>query len=499
MNKRKGLTLVEVIVSIGLLSMLLGFFSAALVNQYKMMIATKKITKYHFAASKSLEREIIEVRNILGNGDIPAQGTLKSYTLFTGANKVTVQAYEIYTTVTDPPVIGGSAGEKFFTVVSDRKIIEVPAPSITELKIELSTAAGVVSTCYGNEAGAKITSTHKLYVPPGVTYKMNTYKWYISRPGLLSLPQDLSDEENAKFYPIFPDDYQIIPGQTGTSLNIKPEYAGRYLVLGATPAAVNGKLGDLVVSAPVFIMGLPNTHMLMTHFDASMTYLEAEARKVELGGGLHTYFQKSLRNLANPAQAVMQHDVAAQPELMPEQFGQFKLTSEGVKFYDIWGRKLCFRGGQAMETSFSYSNMKEMTVFVVAKTADKEKSTVLTIDGGANKLALDFNGMHNSTEDLIEIGGPDKDKWQLLGFAYGPEGGKSSLTYFYNKSDMDLPSATVNANLPSAISGQMVLGVSPKLGESEVEVAEIIVYKSKLDAAGVDVIRNYLYQKYGIG
>lgn len=529
MTKRKGMTLVEVVVSIGLLSMIFAFFSGILVNQYRSMMATRSITKDQFAATEALERAMLTARDDLDKGRTPA-ATKKSYTLFSGANRVTVDVWELYATIEETPQINGAAGRRILTAVSDRKIVSIPAPSIVSLTTKLENKLPTINSVFSNTPGAKITSAINMDIPPGVKLKLTTYQWFISRPGFNTIRQPGLVEQDAQLFPLFPDDYILLKGEVGDSLQIRPEYAGRQIILGATPAAETGKLGAQVFSDPIYIMAPPSTNQLIAYYDASLTDFSSSVRTATVGSETIQY-AASVNNIISSASNMVAADAASQPVLKSEEFGKITVFSEnGItsEKFPIYSRYLSFNGSQAVQMQNATGNYPEMTVFTVARTSQKDASTIVSLDGEI-PWSLDFKGLHNSG-DIVSLNGAAENKWQLIGMRLGntdeditvdpdssPESGTDSsgstappapstpgstgrrkFTYFYNNSPLDLAAASRVVGSGSNVGGKLAMGMSYQNGNSKVDVAEVLIFSYAMDDTEIQNMREYLMKKYGI-
>lgn len=264
---RRGLTLVEIIVAMALIGIISAGFLTVLSNNFNFLNQTKEITADAFRVQQQVEEEIDRVRGLIpqpGNGGL----TRQTMTVFEG---VTVNYFEV--AEDDTPMA-------FYTYVSDTRM-----PSFSQLivsDVNTTIRNGLSSTLYADPiADVNIQGTFTNDVATIRDLMLNTFAWYQSTDGFnIPVPQgnnpanfhymrDMTESEFINRYPIFPNDFELIPDQTSADLTNVEDYAGRQLVLLVTPAAKSGRLGTPGVSEPILVSGLKQLNNLVLHLDAS--------------------------------------------------------------------------------------------------------------------------------------------------------------------------------------------------------------------------------------
>lgn len=103
----------------------------------------------------------------------------------------------------------------------------------------------------------------------------NDLNFYISKPGFNApYSDDLEESDLGVRVPLFPQDYELVPRSDRNSMNfpnnLVKNYPGRHIVFSVTPGAKNGEIGKGMHSRPVFIHGLTIREDLILHLDGSI-------------------------------------------------------------------------------------------------------------------------------------------------------------------------------------------------------------------------------------
>ncbi|GEM_PF-1680271 len=270
MGKKKGFTLVEVIVSLAILGIIAISFLGAISSHFTYMTSTKNITQDAFKAQEMMEYEIDEAKERV----MSPSASLKTSKIFnTDLGGIDVKYEEVKISHNN---------KDYYTLVSNVKPDPLEIISLESIGIKLMQGSSQMEGDYygyptdefsivGNFSNKNIYKWDHL---------LNQVEWYVSSD-TFNIPKPknesavLNDDEG-HYYPIFPRDYEIFSNETvykfGTSQNTFSyidNIAGRHIIYTVTPAAKSGKLGERKESKPIFISGLTVTDNLITHLDAS--------------------------------------------------------------------------------------------------------------------------------------------------------------------------------------------------------------------------------------
>ena len=260
---KKGFTLVEIIVAIGLIGVLSAGFLGVVSNNYTFLFETKEITEDAFMTQKKMELGIETLKQEIDDGTV----TLSSQQIFENV------------TVSYVPMSDEFDGRKFYTYVSNTRLPQIEKLKISNVGIRLKYDA--LQTTYAYDYAP--TNLEALFTNDTSTMgdlMVNLFAWYQSKPGFnMPVPRgststfnylvDVPEADRVDRYPIFPRDYELIATATSNTILDVSHYTGSHLVLTVTPAAKSGRIGETGVSIPLHIHGLENTDDLALHLDAS--------------------------------------------------------------------------------------------------------------------------------------------------------------------------------------------------------------------------------------
>jgi prepilin-type N-terminal cleavage/methylation domain-containing protein len=266
MKRVKGFTLIEVIVSIALIGIILVGILPVMAQGLIFLNKTKEITQDVFSAQQMMELAIESAK------DHTSGLTPKSVTLFPGYD-IVVPYYE---------VVNVYENKKYVTMVSEARPAEYEALNLTGVKAIANN--DVTLKVVPSSSGNQIDGEHDIVTHPD--FYRNIYQWYISKPGY-NMPYpatQIPEAEVGTIYPVFPYDYQALPlGYDVKRLSDLSAFSGRHVVFSATPASIKGKLGPLVSSNPILVVGYPDIANLLLHLDASLID-ESNASEVTQNG-----------------------------------------------------------------------------------------------------------------------------------------------------------------------------------------------------------------------
>lgn len=499
--KKKGFTLIEIIISIALIGIIALALLPALSGNFKLLVNTKRITEDAFKAQQGIELVIEEVRSQIKSGSTPTGG--KDYILFSGLNQRTVKGYLRQVNINNPPNPIDGNNKKIYTVIADTSIPDFKVATASNVAIKMYVGSNELKYAYSVTPSLAIKSQATITDPEHVNL-MNLHQWYVSREGfntpMIKSPNEI---EKGKVYPRFPDDYMIIPSATSSNLtSILPNYAGRHILYTITPAAASGKMGATIQSNPVFISGLPVIENLKLHLDPSLINVFKE------DGSYNTdyirisssdIFVKKWEDLSGNSNNAIQNTTTYQPNLVQERFGVFT-DSNGIN-YDGYGKFLRFSGGQYLTLSNSNTlNLNDLTVFVVARsTATTANKSIISKYGStsndnkawrlgwneSNKLGLFIKGDKNSDQVSGDVNEGLDGQWHILTASTG-------LGFQVDRNTEKTIKRTTNSITNY---NPIYIGGDIKNSYSTVDIAEIIIYSSITDVDKAKV-QDYLIKKY---
>ncbi len=373
MKSNKGLTYLEIILSMAILGIISVGILTIMAGQFRFVQNTQKMTVNLANAQQNIEDEIVAVKEAVQNGTITATD---SFTLFNGQTyQRTVKGFPRRLT------IGNSS---LFTVVADNRMPEFTVASAS-VSIAFSDGSTLVHA-YKDTPSLFVNSSVTLTDPLNVNLT-NIYRWYVSRPGfnipmLTEITEILEIEKGVK-YPIFPNDYMIIPGATGSDLtSVSSIYAGRHLICTATPAAQSGKMGATAASNPVFLSGLPVISDLQLHLDASLISKEDTTAVNSVSEG---FVVKKWADLSGSGNNAVQTTSTKMPTLIEAKIGDF--LNNGLQ-YETFAKYLQFDGVNDVMTTIGTSDLIGKTAFIVARATGETTFTIYPVRDSDSLEAL---------------------------------------------------------------------------------------------------------------
>ena len=452
MINKKGFTLVEIIVSLAVLAILTVSFLTIITGNFIITNKTIDITKTAFEIQKSLEEKIDKVTGYLVGDEIPPEEDYRSgqmniwSSLKSGG--ITVKYYEVE---------DANNNKVFATLVPNVKIDLLEPISLASINLQFNRSSREnLIYAYGNQS---IEAVGNFENDEEFRYRhlTNVVEWYVSDSKfIMPIPNDdeviggiIEDiHEFVNYYPMFPRDYVIVKneridnfGASTSKITDLTPYIGKHLVYTATPGEKSGKIGKQSVSRSMFISGLPVMDNLAMHLDANFidTYNSNGLGEVIKDGESFLiskwYNLFSIIGNSSPNEFFGQSNVAISPKL-------FK-TESSDRFK---GQFVRFEAGKSLSISKSISGNKQ-NVFVVAR----------------NRSSLDSTIISNNNYAINMAPSPDLSKWTLV-------------------------ETVVNSNN----------GNDFVIGDSNVDVAEIIFYNGELSQENKDKVRSYLRTKYGL-
>ena len=282
MKNRKGLTIMEIIISLALIGIIAAGIIPIFGLQFKMLVDTKDLTIGAFDAQGAIETSVVEAKKtIVTNSGI---GLNKKTFSIWGQN---VQMYELI------DKFPSNAKKSIYVYLSGLLANMQDSTDLIATNVAIK-VDGVISN---PEDTANMTSTPApvltavcdAFVDP-TTWYTNIFIWYKSKPGNTD--------------PKFPDDYELHERKTnsGTTQTLidTSGLVNRYVVVTVTPVDINGVRGkEQTSSNRVLILGQEWRTGVVAWVDKNLdnTYTDANDIKVSKPTNLTWALLKSFDSL----------------------------------------------------------------------------------------------------------------------------------------------------------------------------------------------------------
>lgn len=430
MKDRKGLTLIEVVLSIAILGIISLAFLLSMTTHFTFLNKTKDISQDAFLAQREMEKEIDFVKDKIRKKEL----TLKKKTILNDLGGINVNYYEIEKEYYD---------REYYTLVSDVKpeIYDPVKLKNINIKIEHNTKIvpyGYLSGDFKVEGSFSNKDEHKW------DHLLNVIEWYVSSEDyIMPIPDESTLDDDIYYYPIFPKDYVIVDNNTiynfgshKVDFEKLENYSGRHIVFTATPGAKSGRIGEQMVSRPVFISGLPITENLIMHFDAGFIN-PLDTDQVDANNKVKKWFDlSSIYGNENPNEYLIQNDSNMQPQL--------KKTEKDKEFR---GQYVHFNNTEILSINDNSNFNKELYLIAFARNRVKAEDSIF-MKNGINEF--------NVPKDTEE----NQNDWKLVVQLFNSE------------------------NQPYNIGG------------SNVDIAEIVIYDQNLNEDELEKLNIYFNRKY---
>ena len=420
--RKRGFTLVEIVVAIGVLGVLSLGTATVLGNNFSFLNTSRDITGDTFLSQQAIELEISDIKTQLRDS---SHGLTLNSVIIDG---VSVYFYEVSKTYNNtvykyrvtPQQYPEYILLKTFDVDADIKSNSIETYSV--YPIATSSIAGE------NTPDPSTYSTH---------WMMDIHQWYVSAPGFnVPVPKGPVNDTSFKYYdylvdegleteigtryPVFPDDYILIGTATTNMLSDVTQYAGKHIVYKVTPAAKSGRLGIPEYSDPVFVNRLKNTANLSLHLDASMidpSYRDsASVSHVDSTGRVATWLDLSSGiGVSTPSEKAVQTTSSSRPMLMD--------TDVSAEFK---GRYVKFESGKTMTISNQNTSGKWLYVYAIVRGSEGS----IIFKNGSEEIAIDTTAQDIDNGWLLQkatfpsgsnsfvIGGDDVDIAELIVYGF---------------------------------------------------------------------------------
>lgn len=504
MFNNKGLTMIEVIISIAIIGIITSGLLTASNSYISMIFDSKDITIELMQAQQELELEIEKVKStIVSNTYLPENNKISI------SNEETFKLFEnedgferSITGYIRETELDAGAVKKLRTIITDNNV-EYKVANASDVKIHFERDNKTVEDSY-EDSTLSINAEFKID-DTNINYK-NLSRWYVSREGF-NIPLAKIDSENiieteiGTKYPRFPDDYYIIPNERQEILNnIKSEYAGKHIIYTVTPAAKSGKMGTTINSNSVFINGLPYTEYLKLHLDASMLDQTSSSIIRKSGDEL---FIKKWNDLSTKKNNAQQNTNSEQPRFMHESFGTVE-GSNGL-IYDTYANFIRFSGNDIIRIDDDNSlDNERFTIFAVIRTEENSSNKSIISKYGNNKgwkLGRDESGNYNiilgDGDDICQINATSDEgrdsEWHIIRISSEGMFGEESGDLTIKIDDATVYSAERNFN---SINNSARLVIDAGNSDGYVDIAEVILYGNDLSELNKGKVEDYLMKKY---
>lgn len=557
--KRRGLTLVEIIVSIAILGIIATGFIGAFSNYFSWMIFTKnEITIDSFESQKVLESRISEIKNSLsyGLGD-PSPDLYNDIKddLMLFEDKFPKETFTVRENIKMYVIeVEKSENQKIVSWVGETRMPGLPVPVLNDPTLNFIRNSTVSTDPfdkfeYYNFSNLTMYGATSIKENPGNSFYRNHSIWYVSEPGFL-IPMPSIDEldmdyDLGRIYPSFPDNYVPIPiyspllstANNSTLLNsILRNYQDRHIIYTITPYSKDLKRGILKASFPLYVMGPSTLDGLVVHLDASkIRYMDSELIEEDLNYGYMVKLWKNLRTspILNSSHMASQSEMIKRPVLVsdipygnPGYLGpELPFQGEGTQSPRIWGRALGNNSNNevsSMNIDYSFTidntnNSNRYSIFVVMRKVDDPFS--VDMDGppiirgiSSNERGWSINWV-NSSENLELNAEYIPETEEDIGLEtpkfsneYKFESGEWSLLnieFENGKMHFDLQNLTKgkeNVYFKTDSEGKVdfyeISTTNIEMNFNGIEIAEILIYENIINDDTVDNIKDQIINKY---
>lgn len=453
LQKRKGMSLVEVMMAFVLIGFLVLMVSGAVTSSYKTSAALQELPGLYYEGQQEVENELDELEKKITqkylyekelgmeaapdpalqteldriDEELASKCEIVSVTLF-GKD---VALYRFGKNIENED----SGHFTLYAGTASGVRLERPAPVIGQAVIGL---VGVGAVTDLTNAGGQMLSAEVSYAETNLEYRYTElYQWYVSTGEQHAVYYDdgtpgPDESQYGSLMPVFPGDFTPVTSERTSAMTLTDAYRGKFLCCQVTPLSINGKMGESVVSNLIYVSDLPGGFDYRAVIDPSLMVLPYEP-----SGAL----QLTILNSTSAASGTFTASGTA-PRLM--QAGE--LLSDTGKAYS---RYLRFEAADAVKSGAGLTAKRNDRVFAVVRSRDPAGSDFLKVGAGAYGFA------HNAAATAAS------DGWVLLTMQI--------------REDRDVY----------------------RLGGGRFDLAELIVCSDPGDA-GAETISQYLKNKYSL-
>ena len=453
MKKRKGISLVEVMMAFVLVGFLVLLVSGAVTSSFKTSASMQKLSGIYYKGQQEIEDELDSLEKKVTqkylyekelalsashdaelafeldmiNADLEMNHEKTVYELF--GKKVTVYQFSKECETDNVGEITLYAG----TASGVR--LERPTPVIDSVTINLL-GESVSGSAYS--AVGKTVTTEVSYSDTNREYcYTELYQWYVTdgdwHTVYYSDGTPGSDEiQHGTVMPVYPGNFTPITSERTSTMTIKEAYRGKFIFCLTTPLSINGKMGGSVMSNLIYISDLPDGLNYRAVIDPSLMTFDYNAS----GKVRPTYF-----------------------ESMSAANGAFTVKT-GAPYVDLNGEPISDESTASRFIGFTAADSIKGTSTLTPKTNDRVFAVV------RSRSESDRNFIYSGTKsygfvNCGSITSPNQGGWVIIVMDIA----KSSDPY--------------------------------TIGKADVDIAELIIVNAP-GSSGSDSITEYLKNKYGI-
>ena len=466
-NSKKGLTLVEIIVAVTILSILVAFFLQAIVKHYIQLQSAKRVTENVFYASKEVEHDMQSIKDILMGVGVASSKPLPPSTttqLFTGLFQREVTYYPVIHSI--------NSNKTIRCVVADVRPPEFEVPAIIDIDAYLTVDNIMVDGAYAAQAeNSSVQVRTEVTVDRGYLLQTMLCRWYKTNSTFPMRWTEYTDPHDIDFtigrsIPQVLDDFEIIPGQISPTLLVDADMAGHHVVCIMTPASHENRMGRSVPTMPIYIYGLPIIDNLVAHYDASLIDIPFIDFDEVAWLGRVALRWRDISNMVNAHAGVVGNDPVVGRALLPTLLGQsFPVEAQYVDFSD-----------RGMMSPNSLPVAPPFTMFAMVRVKDKARGTIVS-----RGTAWFFDA--GSYPEIVE------DQWYILGL--NSDGMRTV------GSDA-IPS--INVDVPMGGGGGTIRIGGFEGSVSDIDLIELVIYNGAMSPSSPEWLKitQYLGKKYNI-
>lgn len=467
MKNNKGMTLIEVILSISLIALIGAVFLSSFNHSLFVIDEGRKMTKETFTAQQQIEKSI-EIAKMKKEEQYDSRFFKTEYQLFGKKIKGVL--------ITQP-----SFGDNTIKVF-------IPNEVDTEEKLPIIKTDSVKINPVGPlypYSGEKLTGTSEVDNKNKEYLFMKLNRWYVSNEGFDGyVPDEINNENEGMFgerFPIFPADYQQIENDS-TILGDLGRFVGRHIVYSVTPIDRLGRFGTEVDSKPVYIMGPPVLNSLSFHMD-SYTLRDGNDTFIPDDGDISEWKDYSTNRVFTPGYST---------------FNEMKLS-----YFEQDGKALNF-DKTSLKIDFNPTTKNSFTAFIVYRNVSEESVNSYNIirrrannengweiglyDG---KLGFAIKQQNSVIKNITQASNAFANDKYIVTALYSSGNMKLILDRNDNKEELNAGfSYTVDNRNP----------IELIIGDANVNnnIYEIIIYDAALSEDEIIKVRNYLSEKHGV-
>ncbi len=299
LRKRKGISLVEVMMAFVLIGFLVLLVGGAVVSSYKTAVAMRQLPGLYYRGMQEIEDELDRLEETvtkkyllekelatlavpdpaltaeLEEIDAGLEGDHEKVTVRLFGRDVAVYRFQKECEVADVGTFTLAAG----TASGVR--MERPVPVIEKIAVAAlgEAKSAVLSAPVGKTLSSEVTysDTNRQYV------YTELYQWYVSTDGTHTVWYSDGEDgtgtpgpdemQHGRLMPVYPGSFTLLTSERSATLTVRDEYRGKFLFCLVTPLSVNGKMGASVMSSPIYVSDLPDGVNYRAVIDPSLVTL----------------------------------------------------------------------------------------------------------------------------------------------------------------------------------------------------------------------------------